>query len=263
MDLGLQGAKVFVAASRSGLGAATARRFSLEGAIVAINGRDSQTVSQTAQSIQQETGNRAIAIVGDVSKREDAYRIVEQAASELGGLDILVTNSGGPPAGIFADLNMEDWDAAYHLLLGSTIQMIKTGLPYLQRSEKAAILTITSVTVKQPVGNLLLSNVMRAGIASLVKSLANELGPQGIRVNSILPGWTATDRVEHLLQARAKVNNTTPEEERDERIANIPLRRIGSPEEFGNVAAFLCSPASGFIHGAMIPIEGGEIKSTM
>lgn len=263
MDLGLQGAKVFVAASRSGLGAATARRFSLEGAIVAVNGRNAATVSQTADAIQQESGHRVVPIPGDVGNRDDARSVVEQAAAALGGLDILVTNSGGPRAGIFTELEMDDWDFGYNLLLGSTIQMIKTSLPYLQQSDCAAILTVTSVTVKQPVSNLLLSNVMRAGIASLVKSLADELGPQGIRVNSILPGWTATDRVEHLLQNRAEANNTTPEEERTKRIANIPLRRIGTPEEFGNVAAFLCSPAAGFIHGALIPVEGGEIRSTM
>jgi 3-oxoacyl-[acyl-carrier protein] reductase len=262
MDLGLQGAKVFVAASRSGLGAATARRFSLEGAFVAVNGRNADTVSETADAIQRESSNHVVAIPGDVSLRDDARQMVEQAAAELGGLDILVTNSGGPRAGIFTDLTMDDWDSAYHLLLGSTIQMIMTGLPYLQHSDRAAILTVTSITVKQPVGNLLLSNVMRTGIASLVKSLANELGPQGIRINSILPGWTATDRVEHLLQARAQANNTTPQEERAARIDNIPVRRIGTPEEFGNVAAFLCSPAAGFIHGALIPVEGGEIRST-
>ncbi len=263
MDLGLQGAKVFVAASRSGLGAATARRFSLEGATVAINGRNAATLNATAQAIHAESGNPVIAIAADVSDRQGAYDAVSQAATQLGGLDILVTNAGGPPVGTFETLNIEDWDKAYHLLMGSLVQMVKAALPHLEKSERAAILAITSVTVKQPADGLLLSNTMRAGIAGLIKTLANEYGPTGIRVNAILPGWTATDRVEDLLKSRADINGTTPELERAQRIRHIPIGRIGSPEEFGNVAAFLCSPAAGFIHGAMIPVDGGEIRATM
>lgn len=263
MDLGLSGAKALVIASRSGLGAATARQFSLEGASVAINGRDANSLSQTAASIQQATQRPIFSIVGDVSDRAIASQVVEQAAEKLGGLDILVTNSGGPRAGRFTDLSMDDWDKAYHLLLGSTLQLIQTALPYLRQSSRASILAITSLTVKQPANNLLLSNVMRTGVTGLIKSLANELGPENIRVNAILPGWTATDRVEELLQARAKTFNTSPEQERANRIANIPLRRIGTPEEFANVAVFLSSPAAGFLHGAMIQVDGGEIQSTM
>ncbi len=263
MDLGLAGAKVFVAASRSGLGAATARRFSLEGAHVAINGRDLQTLTATAQAIQAESGGSIHAIAGDLIRRDTISAVIEQAAEKLGGLDVLVTNAGGPRAGKFDDLVLDDWDTAYHLLLSSTVQMIKTALPYLRQSDRAAILTITSLTVKQPAQNLLLSNTYRAGIAGLVKTLANELGSEGIRVNAILPGWTATARTDQLLEFRAKSNNLTLEEERATRTASIPLKRMGTPEEFGNVAAFLCSPAAGFIHGAMIPVDGGEIKATM
>lgn len=263
MDLGLQGAKVFVAASRSGLGAATARRFSLEGATVAINGRDPDTLNETARTIQAESGNPVYAIAMDVSDRQSAFDAVAQAAAQMGGLDILVTNAGGPPVGTFETLGMDDWDKAYHLLMGSLVQMIKAALPHLEKSNRAAILAITSVTVKQPADGLLLSSTMRAGIAGLIKTLANEYGPSGIRVNAILPGWTATDRVEELLNSRAKINGTTPELERAKRIRHIPVGRIGQPEEFGNVAVFLCSPAAGYIHGAMIPVDGGEIRATM
>lgn len=263
MDLGLAGAKVLVIASRSGLGAATARRFSLEGALVAVNGRDPDTIKETAAAIQVESGNPVYAVAGDVTQREVAIQVVEQAAQQLGGLDILVTNSGGPRSGGFAALSMEEWDKGFQLILGSVIQMIQTALPYLQQSKQPAILTISSLSAKQPIPNLLISNVMRAGISGLVKSLANEWGPQGIRVNAILPGWTATARVGEIMEARAATNKTSVEEEAVKRQVAIPLRRMGTPEEFGNVAAFLCSPAGGFIHGAMIIVDGGEIQATM
>ncbi len=263
MDLGLKDAKVFVAASRSGLGAAAARRFSLEGAHVAINGRNADMLHATAQAIQAESSNPVYAIPVDISERQGAFDAVQQAAERLGGLDILVTNAGGPPAGTFETLHLKDWDKAYELLLVSFVQMVKAALPYLEKSERAAILAITSLTVKQPADGLLLSNTIRAGIAGLVKTLANEYGPLGIRVNAILPGWTATERVEELLKHRAAMNDTTPELERAQRIRHIPLGRMGTPEEFANVAVFLCSPAAGYIHGAMIPVDGGEIRSTM
>lgn len=263
MDLLLQGAKVFIAGSRAGLGAAAARQFSREGAWVAINGRHPDLLQQTADSIRAETDGRVVAVAGDVSQRGEATRVVEAAAQQLGGLDVLITNSGGPPAGEFANFNLDNWEAAYHLLLGSTIEMVQAALPYLRQSQQAAILAVTSLTVKQPTDNLILSNVLRAGVAALMKSLANELGPEGIRVNAILPGWTATERVGVLINARAAVANSTPEAEHANRVAAIPLRRMGTPEEFANVAVFMCSPVAGFMHGAMLPVDGGEIRATL
>lgn len=263
MELGLRGAKVFVAGSRAGLGAAAARQFSREGAIVAINGRNAESLQQTADAIHAETGGRVVPVVGDVSQRGETARIIEAAAQQLGGLDVLVTNAGGPPPGSFTAFGLDEWEGAYHLLLGSTIEMIQAALPHLQQSQRAAILAVTSLTVKQPMDNLILSNVMRAGVAALVKSLANELGPQGIRVNAILPGWTATERVGVLINARAAANNTTPDVEHANRVGAIPLRRMGMPQEFGNVAVFMCSPAAGFMHGVMLPLDGGEIRATL
>lgn len=263
MDLGLREANVFVAASRSGLGAATARQFSLEGANVAINGRDADTLQATADAIMTETGNRVLAIAGDVANRDTAFGVVSKAAEQLGGLDILVTNAGGPPHGYFDKLTLTDWDTAYNLLMISTVQMIRAALPHLRHSKRASIVAITSVTVKQPAQGLLLSNTIRAGIAGLIKTLANDLGPEGIRVNAILPGWTATDRVTDLLSARAKERGTTLEVQQQLRTQQIPLGQIGTPELFGNATVFLASPAAGFIHGAMIPVDGGEIKATL
>lgn len=263
MDLGLQGSKVFVAASRSGLGAATARRFCLEGASVAINGRHLETLLETAKGIQDQSGNTVWSIDGDIHHEEGAKQVVLRAIEQLGGLDILVTNAGGPPPGTFEKFQMSDWESAYRALVAAPIQMIQTALPVLRQSPHPAILLITSLVTKQAGDNLILSNVMRAGLAGLVKSLANELGPSGIRVNAILPGWTETERVTNILSVVASNSGTTMDEERAKRQANIPLRRMGRPEEFGDVAVFICSPAAGFMHGALIPVDGGEIRATM
>lgn len=263
MDLGLTGAKVFVAASRSGLGAATARQLSLEGALVAINGREQDSLNETAHAIQQASGQQVVAVAGDINDAAGAKAVLEAAIQQLGGLDILVTNAGGPPPGGFEKFQMADWEKSYHSLMSAPIQMIQTALPYLRQSKRAAILLVTSLTTKQAGDNLILSNVMRAGLAGLVKSLANEFGADGIRVNAILPGWTETGRVTELLTARASSTGISMDEERAKRVASIPLRRMGHPEEFGNVATFLCSPASGFIHGALVPVDGGEIRATM
>jgi 3-oxoacyl-[acyl-carrier protein] reductase len=145
----------------------------------------------------------------------------------------------------------------------SAVGMIQSALPYLRQSERPAILTITSVAVKQPVENLVLSNSIRMAVVGLTKSLANELGPEGIRVNSILPGWTRTERVQELMEDRARLHGTSVEEASAREAAGSPLRRMGEPSEFANVAVFLCSPAAAYVHGAMIPVDGGSIRATL
>lgn len=263
MDLGLKDARVFVAASSTGLGAATARRFSLEGAEVVVNGRHQDSLERTAEGIQRESGNNVIALMGDLTDADAVASIVENAAARLGGLDILVTNAGGPPSGRFESVALEDWEAAFQLNVMSAVRLIHAALPYLKQSARAAILTITSVSIKQPIENLILSNSVRMAVAGLTKSLADELGPQGIRVNSILPGWTRTGRVTELMQGRAEAQGISVEEAARRQAAGAPLGRMGEPEEFANVAVFLCSPAASYVHGAMIPVDGGSIRATL
>jgi 3-oxoacyl-[acyl-carrier protein] reductase len=263
MDLGLKGARVLVAASSRGLGWATARQFSCEEARVAISGRDAARLEAAADQIRQETRGEVFAVPGDVALSEESARIVEIAASHLGGLDILVTNAGGPPPGSFTATPPDAWEKAYQLMVMSAVGMIQSALPYLRQSERPAILTITSVAVKQPVENLVLSNSIRMAVVGLTKSLANELGPEGIRVNSILPGWTRTERVQELMEDRARLHGTSVEEASAREAAGSPLRRMGEPSEFANVAVFLCSPAAAYVHGAMIPVDGGSIRATL
>ena len=263
MDLGLRGARVLVTGASRGLGAATARRFSLEGAVVVISSRNLESLQDTAAHIVAETGNSVFTHAGDVSDDEAVKRLVRNTVDSLGGLDILVTNAGGPPAGQFDDFDLPDWERAVRLNFLSAVNLIHAALPHLRQSSRAAILTITSVSAKQPIDNLTLSNTIRPAVIGLTKTLSLELGPEGIRVNSILPGTTDTERIVELMESRSKKSGLTVEQEYDRAAQAIPLRRIGKPEEFANAAVFLCSPAASFINGVSLPVDGGSIQATM
>ncbi len=261
MDLGLKGARVLVTAASKGLGAATARQFSLEGALVVISSRNLETLQTTAARIVEETSKPIFTHAADVTDAEQVRRMVQNAAETLGGLDIIVTNAGGPPAGQFDDFDLGAWEKAIQLNFTSTVSLIQIALPHLRRSRRAAILTITSIAARQPVANLTLSNAIRPAVIGLTKTLSQELGADNIRVNSILPGITNTERITHLNQARAQKNNTSIETEMEKIASDIPLGRIGTPEEFANAAVFLCSPAAGFITGVALAVDGGATRT--
>jgi len=262
MDLGLQGAKVLVTAASAGLGAATARQFSLEGAQVVINSRSLHKLQETARSINAESGNPVFTYAGDVSDPAIAEKVIKNAVSMLGGLDILITNAGGPPAGTFENFDYEDWRKATDLTLLSAVNLIKHALPHLKESNRASVLAVVSVAAKQPVGHLTLSNTIRPAVVGLTKTLSLELGDAGIRFNSILPGITETDRVDNLMKNRAEQNDSDPDTERAKAAQSIPVGRLGKAEEFANVAVFLCSPAAGFVNGIAMPVDGGATLGT-
>jgi len=261
MDLGLTGKAVFVAGASKGLGAATARQFAREGARVAINAREGARLAATAADIQAETGSQVLPVAGDVSNAADIERAVAQAAERFGGLDVVVTNSGGPPPGKFDDLDDAAWQKAIDLQFMSTIRLIRAALPHLRRSATPAVLSISSITVKQPINNLLLSNSIRMATVGLIKSLALDLGAEGIRFNSILPGTIATDRIKSLNSAAAQREGISMEAAAQRTAAAIPLGRIGDPQEFANAAVFLCSPAASFVTGIMFSIDGGAYRA--
>lgn len=263
MDLGLHGARVLVTAASRGLGAATARQFSREGAVVVIASRNLESLQNTASSIVEETGNAVFTQACDVTDLTQVEKLVNNATSMMDGLDIIVTNAGGPPAGNFDMFDMTVWQEATQLTLLSAIALIKSALPHLKQSSRAAILTITSNSAKQPVDNLILSNTLRPAVIGLTKSLSRELGSDRIRVNSILPGVTDTERIQEIAEARADINNLSVEEVQANMTGGIPLGRIGTPEEFANVAVIMCSPAGGFINGVALPVDGGEIRATL
>jgi 3-oxoacyl-[acyl-carrier protein] reductase len=262
MDLKLEGLRALVTGSSKGLGYAAALALAREGCRPAINGRDQARVSAAAAQIFADTGVKALALVGDLAEPDIPARLVNEAARLLGGLDILITNAGGPPSGAFEAMDEADWQKAIDLTLMSHVRLIKAALPFLRKSKAASVLTVTSYSVKQPIPNLVLSNSIRAATVGLTKSLALELGQDGIRFNSILPAWTNTERVVELMAFRAKQNSTTIKKEMALQSKDSPLGRMGNPEEFANAVVFLVSPAASYITGAMLAVDGGMIKGT-
>lgn len=263
MDLGLKDKRAFIAGSSRGLGFTTALTLAREGCKVVVNSREKEKANAAAEKIANETGTSAYGFAGDVSNASAAETLIKSAVDKLDGLDILITNAGGPPAGSFELLDEETWQQAVDTSFMSHVRLIRAALPHLRKSAAASVLTVTSYTVKQPLPNLVLSNSIRLATVGLTKSLAMELGKENIRFNSIMPGWTQTERVIELMAFRAKNNNTTVEEETAKQTAEIPLGRMGQPQEFANAAAFLVSPAASFIHGVMLAVDGGIIKATL
>ena len=261
MDLFLKDIRVLVAASSSGLGAATARVFSQEGAVVTLNGRNAASLDEAATSLRSETHNQVHTVPADVSKPQQAAELVERAARAMGGLDILVTNAGGPPSGTFDAFDLDDWKQAIDLTLLSHVQLIRTALPYLRQSQHPAILTITSLTAREPLDNLTLSNGIRPAVVGLTNSLSKELASHNIRVNSILPGTVHTGRIDSLIQSRSQASRMTEDEVLQQMQDAVPLKRIGQPDEFARVAVFLCSPAASYVSGVALVVDGGRSES--
>jgi len=263
MDLNLNSRIALVTGASKGLGYATALQLAREGCKVVINGRDEARVNGAAERIRNETGAEVVALAGDVGLPDMPAKLVQQTVDAFGGLDILITNTGGPTPGNIDSLDEAAWQKGIDLCLMAHVRLIQTALPHLRKSRSASILTVTSVSVKQPIQNLLISNSVRAAAVGLTKSLAIDLGREGIRVNSILPGWTETERVTELMTARATTNQSTVEEEMRRQAAETPLGRMGQPEEFARAAVFLVSPAASYITGVMLQVDGGSYKGTL
>jgi len=263
MDLNLKDKRALVTGASRGLGFAVALGLAREGCKVAVNSRDEAKIAAAAKAIGKETGTPAVGLAGDVSDPQVPTRLLGEAASALGGLDILVCNAGGPPAGTFESFDEAAWQKAVDLSFMSHVRLIKAALPHLRKSQAASVLTMTSYSVKQPIPNLVLSNSIRLATVGLTKSLALELGREGIRFNSILPAWTETERVAELMSFRAKQNGTTVEAETAKQSQDSPLGRMGRPEEFANAAVFLVSPAASYITGVMLTVDGGMYKGTL
>jgi 3-oxoacyl-[acyl-carrier protein] reductase len=261
MDLGLNNRIALVCAASRGLGRAVAEELAAEGASLVICARQQETIDRVAKEIAASTKARVAGIAADVSKPDDVARLVQSAIDQFGRVDILVTNSGGPPAGPFEAFDLEQWETATRLLLYSSVNLARAVLPGMKERHWGRILNITSIAVKQPVDNLILSNSLRAGVTGFARTLANEVAQFGITVNNIMPGYTRTERVEELAQMMAVKQGITPEEFVARWEQEIPMRRIGDPREFAALAAFLVSARASFITGTSIPVDGGWIRS--
>jgi 3-oxoacyl-[acyl-carrier protein] reductase len=257
MDLGMKGRTAVVAGGSLGLGRAAALALSREGARVAICARDRDRLQAAAKQIREETGGEVLAIPADVSETMQAARFVREAIGHFGGADILVNNAGGPPAAAFLEIDDALWEKGFRLNLLSTIAMTREAIPVMKARTWGRIINVTSIAVKQPIDGLILSNTARAGVLGLAKSLANELAPFSITVNSVCPGYTLTDRVRGLAKVMAEKEETSPEAVTARWEASIPMKRLGTPEEFAALVAFLASEQAGYITGAAIPIDGG------
>ncbi len=262
MDLGLKDQVALVTAASRGLGKAAALTLALEGAQVAISAR-SDELESTADEIRSQTGIDVLAIRGDLTEPGDIDAMVERTLDRFGRIDILIVNAGGPPSGDFLSLTSEDWEKAVPLTLLSAVRLCYAVVPHMLERGSGSIVATESYSTKQPIENLVLSNSLRVAVIGLMKTLANELGPKGIRVNSINPSWTWTDRVQQLMEDRAERNGTTVEEEVAKAIAEIPLGRMGTVEEYGRAVAWLASPAASFIHGHALMFDGGAIRTTL
>jgi 3-oxoacyl-[acyl-carrier protein] reductase len=263
MDLGLKDKVALVVASSRGLGRAVAEELAAEGALLVLCARDAETLAHTAAEIAESSGAHILAVPADVTVVNDIKRVVESGTERFGGIDILVTNAGGPPAGTFEQLTREQWEEAARLTLFSAIELARQVLPGMKERRWGRILNITSIAVKQPVENLMLSNSLRAGLTGFARTLANEVAAQGITVNNILPGYTRTERLEELAQMMADKQGISAKEFSAIWEKEIPMGRLGEPREFAALAAFLVSERASYITGTSIQVDGGWIKSLL
>ncbi len=263
MDLGLAGRVAIVAAASKGLGRAVACELAREGAKVTVCARSEPNLAAAVEEIRQQTGRTVGSEAVDVSDAGAVERFVEGVGRRFGRVDICVINAGGPPSKPFLDTSAEEWRAAVELLLMSAVSFARAVLPRMQKNGWGRLITMTSMSVKQPIDGLMLSNSLRAGVTGMARTLANEFGPHGITVNNVCPGYTLTERLESLLEGQARREGVSREQIFSQVASRIPVGRIGRPEEFAAVVAFLASERASYINGATIPVDGGYVRSLL
>jgi 3-oxoacyl-[acyl-carrier protein] reductase len=261
MELGLKNRIALVSASSQGLGKAAARSLAQEGATLAICSRNEQAIHAAAEEICTATGAVVLPVVADVMKEDDITRMIGTVMKEFGRIDILVNNAGGPPTGKITTMTDGDWDRGVELTLKSMVRMTRAVLPGMEERKWGRVITIASITAKQPVDELLLSSVLRPGILGLTKVLSNQYAASNITVNTVCPGYILTKRQEELSRSRSLEQKKTMEEYLAESARNIPIGRLGRPEEIGDVIAFLASERASFITGANLMVDGGQSKA--
>ncbi len=263
MDLGLKGKTALVAASSRGLGRAVADELAKEGANLLICARTVASLEEAGRAIYEETGVEVVAVPTDLSDPAAVDLLMETAASEFDKIDILVTNTGGPPPGPFESHSVEQWSAAVEQNLNSVLNLTRAVLPGMKEAGWGRIINITSVAVKQPIDGLILSNAVRAAVTGFAKTLANEVAPSGITVNNVMPGFTRTERLDGLAANISETQGISVEEAFARWEAQSPMGRIGEPSEFAALVAFLASERASYITGTSIPVDGGFIQALL
>ncbi|MDB4887272.1 MAG: Polyketide synthase/Fatty acid synthase [Gemmatimonadetes bacterium] len=263
MDLGLKDKVALVAASSRGLGRAVAEELAREGARLVLCARGGEALRETADAIRRDHGAQVVDVEADVADAASRERVVAAAMAAFGRVDVLVTNGGGPPAGPFEAHSAEAWAEAVRQNLTSVVELTRAVLPGMKARRWGRIINVTSIAVKQPVDNLILSNSVRAAVTGFARTLANEVAAFGITVNNVMPGYTRTQRVVDLAARNATLRDSTPEQEQRVWEQQIPMGRLGEPAEFGAMVAFLASERASYTTGASIPVDGGWIKSLL
>ncbi|AFZ74388.1 SDR family oxidoreductase [Natronobacterium gregoryi] len=262
MDLQIDGNAALVTASSSGLGKASAKALAREGVNVVVNGRDEDRLEDARADLEAIAAGEVVAQQGDLTDGDDVERLVETTVDEFGGLDHLVTSAGGPPSGPFLETDDEDWYEAYDLLVMSVVRLAREAEPYLKESDHGTIVNVTSRSVKEAIDSLVLSNAVRMSVIGLEKTLSKEFAPE-VRANAVLPGPHETARIESLVEQAVDRGEYDSYEEGLADWAGNPLERVGDPMELGNTVAFLSSPASGFINGESVLIDGGSTGANL
>jgi len=263
MDLGLRDKVALVAASSRGLGRACAHSLSAEGAKVTICARDGKSLRAAADEIAGDTNNQVLAIVADLTSARDCRQVVQDTVEYFGGLQVLVTNNGDAPADYFFDIDDNGWYRAVDLTLMSAVRLIRAAVPHMREQGWGRIINITSVSVKEPIDDLILSSSLQAGVVGMARTLANQLACDGITVNNVLPGYFLTERVRELAQTRAKAQGKSRDDILDGLAELVPLGRIGKPEELASMVAFLASEQASYVNGTSILVDGGRYKGLM
>ena len=257
MDLGIKDKVALVAAASAGLGKASALALAAEGAQIAICGRDQKKLEQAKREIENAASREILAIRADVAEAAEVAQFVDAVLAKYGTVHILVNNAGGPPPGVFEQMGDAEWEKAFELTLMSSVRLTRAVLPHMRRQKWGRVINITSMSVKQPINDLVLSNSLRLGVVGWAKTLSNQVAADGITINNVCPGYTLTDRITSLLAQRAGASGRDAKDVEKEMTARVPAGRMGQPEEFARLVAFLASERAAYITGTSIHIDGG------